>query len=88
MTTETSAERLARIKNTKAADYLLTGTSLLGDWIWLIQQAERVQELERQNMRYRRALKHITVFPTNFSHEYHSKRALKIARRVLKEASE
>lgn len=80
MITETYAERLEIIRDKQMQMHALSTF----DVNWLIQQAERVQELERQNMRYRRALKHITVFPTNFSHEYHSKRALKIARKVLK----
>ena len=54
------------------------------DYKWLVQQAERAQELEKKVRQYERALKHITVFPTHFSHDYHSKRALKIARKVLK----
>lgn len=43
---ETNAERLERLKQRKSAtDYLLGGTALKGDWHWLIEQAERVQEL-------------------------------------------
>ena len=53
----------------------------------VIEQAERAQELEKDKMRLRRALKHITVFPTHFSHEQHSKRALKIARKALRGVS-
>lgn len=86
MTTETNAERLEHIRY-QIDDARLHGgmySSTHVELEWLIQQAERVQELERQNMRYRRALKHITVFPTYFSRDQHSKRALKIARKVLK----
>lgn len=52
------------------------------------QLIERIKVLEKEKMRLRRALKHITVFPTHFSHEQHSKRALKIARKVLKVVKE
>lgn len=38
-------ERLEEIKNTDIS-YLLYGTKLKERWEWLIQQAERVQELE------------------------------------------
>lgn len=89
MTTETNAERF------KQAEDLLAAIIEMGDGHgkhkegieilqWLIKQAERSQKLEKEKMRLRRALKHITVFPTHFSHDQHSKRALKIARKALK----
>lgn len=47
MTTETNAERLEEIKKAPGVDYLLGGTALEVHWDWLIQQAERVLELEK-----------------------------------------
>ena len=88
---ETNKQKLDRIKSEARHDELATSTGTRpiviitpDDCAWLIQQAERVQELEKAKMRYKRALKHITVFPTYFSHDQHSKRALKIARKVLR----
>lgn len=86
---ETNEERLKR------ADEFLKDLSQAGDGVglhgrdvelvaWLIVQAGRAQELEKDKMRLRRALKHITVFPTHFTHERHSIRALKISRKALK----
>lgn len=91
MTTETNAERLESARQLIHRTILqMNSMNLLENkdvenYYWLIQQVERVAHLEKVNMRYKRALKHITVFPTYFSHEYHSKRALKIARKVLKQ---
>lgn len=46
----TNEGRLERIKQSESAtDYLLGGTALKGDWKWLIEQAERVKELEKGN---------------------------------------
>lgn len=42
--------RLEEIKaRQKDAAYLLGGTMIRADWNWLIEQAERVQELEKEN---------------------------------------
>lgn len=87
----TNKRQLDRIISEARHDELATATGpqpiviiTPDDYSWLVQQAERVQALARTKMRYKRALKHITVFPTYFSHEQHSKRALKIARKVLR----
>ena len=51
MSETTNAERLERLKQHKSAtDYLISGTAIKGDWIWLIEQAERVRELEKPQL--------------------------------------
>ncbi|MGX9931977.1 hypothetical protein PD280_06230 [Virgibacillus salarius] len=51
-------DRLEEIKK-KDTKYQLGGTTLEADWKYLIQQAERVQELEQQNQFYKQALEEI-----------------------------
>ena len=52
----TDKERLERIIQMQYDGYTIWDMSE-DDLVWLIEQAERVQELEKQNKRYRKAIK-------------------------------
>ena len=52
----TDKERLERIIQMQYDGYTIWDMSE-NDLVWLIEQAERVQELEKQNKRYRKAIK-------------------------------
>ena len=51
-------ERLKDVKNARYFFHDVQDSDLLKDWNWLIEQAEKVQELQEENKRYHETLKY------------------------------